>query len=61
MDIKLTGALPRELKDLGLKPGDRFKDVEPVTGLKYGAMRLRVWHDDEERVAVVYQENYVKL
>jgi hypothetical protein len=58
MDIRLTGALPRQLRELGLKSGDRFQNVEPAEGHRKGAVKIRFMFDDEENVAVVYPENY---
>lgn len=58
MDIRLTGALPRILRELGLKAGDRFQNVEPAEGHRKGAVKIRFMFDDEENVAVVYPENY---
>jgi hypothetical protein len=61
MDIKLTGALPRQLRELGLKAGDKFQNVEPADGHRKGAVRIRFMFDDAENVAVVYPENYERL
>ena len=58
MDIRLTGALPRILRELGLKAGDRFQNVEAAEGHRKGAVKIRFMFDDEENVAVVYPENY---
>lgn len=58
MDIKLYGALPRQLRELNLKPGDKFQDVEKVPGAPYGAVKIKLVVDEEEIVATVYQENY---
>lgn len=59
MKIKLVGALPQKLKDLGLKPGDKF-NAELAENGKYGAALIRPEFEGEIVVATVYQENYVK-
>lgn len=58
--IKLVGALPRELKDAGLRTGDKLK-AEPAENSKLGAMKIRTWKDDAETIATVWPENYVKI
>jgi hypothetical protein len=61
MDIKLVGALPRQLRELGLKTGDRFQDVPPAPGHREGAVWVRFMNDDAECTAIVYRENYLPL
>ena len=60
MKIKLTGALPRQLKEMGLKPGEKFEAM-PAENTRLGAMRFKVMVGDEEQVATVYKENYIEL
>jgi hypothetical protein len=60
MKIKLVGALPQQLKDLGLKPGDKF-NAELAENGKYGAALIRPEFEGETVVATVYQENYKKI
>lgn len=60
MKIKLTGALPTRLKDLNLKPGDKF-DAEPAPNTKLGAVQFNVEVDDEFHIVTVYPENFIKL
>lgn len=61
LNIKLVGALPIQLRELGLKPGDRFQNVEKAEGHREGAVKVRFIFDDNENVAIVYPENYVKI
>lgn len=60
MKIKLVGALPERLRDLGIKPGDRF-DAEPAPNTRLGAVRFNVEKDDEFHICTVWPENFVKL
>jgi len=60
MKIKLVGALPQQLKDLGLKPGDKF-NAELAENGKYGAALIRPEFEGETVVATVYRENYKKI
>ena len=60
MKIKLVGALPRQLKEMGLKPGDKF-DASAAENTRYNAVQFFVMVGDEMQVATVYQENYVKI
>ena len=61
MDIKLKGILPRNLRNLGFKPGDRIYMAEQVPNSKFGTVRFRVLHNDEEIFQTVTAENYEKL
>jgi hypothetical protein len=61
MDIKLVGALPIELRQLGLKPGDKFQEVETAWGHRKGAVVIRFTFDDLPAQAVVYPENYIVM
>jgi len=61
MDIKLTGALPQPLRDLGLKPGDKFQNVEPAEGHRKGTVRIWFMIDDAPNTAIVYIENYKQV
>lgn len=61
MDIKLKGILPRNLRDLGLKPGDMIYQAEQVPNSKFGTVRFKVLHNGEEFYVTVTSENYVKL
>lgn len=58
MNIKLVGALPRELKELGLKPGMKFQDVEPAAQFPEGSVVIRWMEDGQELKAVVTRYNY---
>jgi hypothetical protein len=58
--IKLVGALPRELKDAGLKPGDKLKAVPSETSV-LGAMLVKVWKEEADYYCTVWPENYVKI
>ncbi|HSW67287.1 MAG TPA: hypothetical protein VLH16_01765 [Bacteroidales bacterium] len=58
--IKLVGALPRELKDAGLKPGDKLK-AEPAENSKLGALKIRTWKEEADYYCTVWPENYVKI
>lgn len=60
MKIILVGALPRQLRDMGLKSGDTF-DASPAENTRYNAVRFKIVAGDEELVATVYQENYKKI
>jgi len=60
MTIKIVGALPRELRDAGLKPGDKLK-AEPAENSKLGAVRVKLWKDEADYFATVWPENYIKL
>lgn len=58
--IKLVGALPRELKDAGLKPGDKLH-ATPSEVSTLGAMLVKVWKDDADFYVTVWPENYQKI
>lgn len=60
MTIKIVGALPRELRDAGLKPGDKLK-AEPAENSKLGAVKVKLWKDEADYIATVWPENYVKI
>ena len=60
MKIKLVGALPQKLKDLGLTPGEIFY-AEPAPNTKLGAVRFLIFKDDEWQFVTVYPENFKKL
>lgn len=60
MEIKLVGALPTRLKDLNLKPGDKF-NAQPSENSKLGAVQFQVEIDDEFHICTVWPQNYVKL
>jgi hypothetical protein len=60
MRIKLVGALPTELKDFGLKPGD-IVDAYPADGTIKDTMQFKMHVDGEPQVATVYPENYKKI
>ncbi len=57
MKIKLVGALPRELRDLGLKQGDQF-DTFPAEKTNTRAVQFYVRHDDEICKCTVWPENF---
>lgn len=59
MRIKLQGVLPAELRDLGLKAGDKV-DAYEMEGSRIGMMQFKIWHDGEEKFATVSDLNYVK-
>jgi len=58
--IKLVGALPRELRDAGLRTGDKLK-AEPAENSKLGAVRVKLWKDDADYIATVWPENFQKI
>jgi hypothetical protein len=60
MKIKLVGALPPELRDLGLKPGNMF-DAYPAPGMEISAVNIRLVKDGEIQVATVFARNYLKI
>jgi len=60
MKIKLVGALPLKLRDLGLKTGDIYNARQAENG-KYGAAIIQVDKEGEDFIATVYQENYKKV
>jgi hypothetical protein len=61
MNIRLKWDIPRQLKELGLKPGNEFQDVELVPMQRKGAVRIKFMNGDEENVAVVFKENYIRI
>ena len=61
MKIKLVGALPTQLKDLGLKAGDLFEAYPSTSSTYANAVEIKVMKDGEPCVATVYSENYKKL
>jgi hypothetical protein len=60
MRIKLFGALPEELRDMGFKHGDKV-DAFPLEGSKIGTMQFKVWVDGQVQLASVSEQNYKKL
>ena len=60
MIIKLVGALPRELKDAGLKPGDKLK-AEPAENSTLGAVKIKIWKEEADYIATVWPQNYIKI
>lgn len=60
MRIKLVGALPRELKDMGFEPGNQF-DAAPAVNTRLNAVQVRIQKDGEIQVATIYPENYKKI
>lgn len=60
MKIKIVGALPQMLKDLGVKPGDKF-DAEPAPNTTLGAVMFKVNVDGELQWATVWPENFKKI
>lgn len=60
MRIKLVGALPRELRDLNLKVGDKL-DAYPAENTRLGAVQVKLMIDEMPQVATIYPENYVKI
>lgn len=60
MKIKLVGALPQTLRDVGLRPGDKFNAELSENG-KYGAAVIKVDFQGEILTETVYQENYKKI
>ena len=59
MRIKLVGALPEQLRDLGFKAGDKV-DAYELEGSKIGTMQFKVWVYGQEQLASVTDLNYVK-
>ena len=60
MKIKLVGALSARLRDLKLKPGDKF-EAEPAPNTNLGAVQFQVEIDDEFHVCTVWPQNYIKI
>lgn len=60
MIIKLIGALPPRLKDMKLKPGDKF-NVEPMPGTNQGAVQFQLEIDDEFHICTVWPQNYIQI
>ena len=60
MKIKLVGALPQMLKDMGLKPGDKF-EAQPAEYSRLGAVTVKVPIDDEIQIATIWPENFKKI
>jgi hypothetical protein len=60
MLIKLVGALPTRLKDLNLKPGDKF-NAEPAPNTNQDAVQFQVTIDDEFHICTVWPYNYVRI
>ncbi len=58
MKIKLVGALPRELKDLGLKPGQTF-DASPAEKTNTRAVQFFIWREEENCKCTVWPENFI--
>jgi len=60
MIIKLVGALPTRLKDLNLKPGDKF-NAQPAPNTHLEAVQFQVEIDDEYHIVTVNKYNYVQI
>lgn len=60
MTIKITGALPTQLKDVGIKPGMIFNSV-PAESTILGARKITWQFNDEYLDVVIYPENYFKV
>ena len=60
MRIKLVGALPRELRDLGLKVEDKF-EAYPAENTSLAAVQVKLLIDGATQVATIYPENFVKI
>lgn len=61
MEIKLKGKLPERLRDLMLKPGDKFNAEPSPVAAKKGAVRFKHEIDDEFHIVTVWPRNYEKL
>jgi len=59
MKIKLVGALPRELKDLDLKPGQTF-DAFPAEKTSTRAVQFYIWRDGKY-TCTVWPENFIEV
>lgn len=59
MRIKLVGALPEQLRDMGFKTGDKH-EAYPSENTKLGAVEIKVMIDGQQSVATVYPENFIK-
>lgn len=57
MRIKLFGALPQPLKDMGLKSGD-IVDAYPIEGSIRDTMQFIMHVYGQPQVVTVYPENY---
>ncbi len=60
MTIKLVGALPRELKDAGLRIGDKLK-AEPAENTTLGAVKVKLWKDEADYHVTIWPENFQKI
>jgi len=60
MKIKLVGALPQMLRDMGLKPGECY-EAEPAPFTTLGAVQFKIVRNGEEEFATVWPENYKKI
>jgi hypothetical protein len=60
MRIKLVGALSRDLKDLKLKPGDKF-EAYPAENTNLAAVQVKLMVDGSPTIATIYPENFVKI
>ena len=58
--IKLKGPLPENLKDLGLKPGNKFHGYQSVTG-NPDDVEIRFLRDNQPCIATVTKKNYIKI
>jgi hypothetical protein len=59
MRIKLVGALPEELRDMGFKPGEKH-EAWPSEKTRLGAVEIQITVDGAPAIATVYPENFVK-
>ena len=59
MKIKLVGALPRELKDVGLKPGDEF-NAFPAEKTNTRAVQFFIWREGNYK-CTVWPENFIEV
>jgi len=60
MKIKLVGALPRELKDLGVKSGQTY-DAFPAQKTNTRAVQFYIWRNEEQCICTVWPENFTIL
>lgn len=51
------GALPRELRDMGVKSGQTF-DAFPAQKTNTRAVQFYIWHNEEQCICTVWPENF---
>jgi hypothetical protein len=60
MIIKLVGALPEQLRDMGFKPGEIY-EAYSSENTRLDAVKIQKVVDGTVAIATVYLENYKKI